>query len=167
MLESLKELMVHEISVRLARESDKERLLSWRNNPAVSKFARTKSIITNQDHIRWFEHRLNTINEEPIFIFNIDAVAIGMTRLDFICDEPKTFEVSILLDQLFQKTGHGKRILAYTCETAINDYLASVIQASIHKDNVISQKLFLNSGFAEVEDSAASFSFFKLRKGNN
>ena len=120
------------ISMRLTREADRDVLLSWRNNPSVVQFTRSRVAISPEEHAVWFEKRLKNLVVEPIFIFTLDETPIGMTRLDLLDLKGKGYEVSILVDELFQKAGFGKIALFQTCIFGKNTLSASYIRAEIH-----------------------------------
>lgn len=148
--------------MRLAREVDRDVLLNWRNNPSVVQFTRSRVVISPAEHARWFEKRLKNLEAEPIFIFTQDESPIGMTRLDLLDSEYKGYEISILVDELFQKAGLGKRALLQTCEFAMNELSAKYIRAEIDNKNVASIRLFTKMGFVEkstVDDNFSSYEF--------
>lgn len=155
-------LAKHDVSVRLVCETDKEILFHWRNNPDVKQFVRSKATITTEMHNQWFEKRMTVRDREPIFIFSLGNVPLGMTRLDLLEIQPKCYEISILVDERFHNSGHGRRMLQYTCEAAVRQYSASIIQAIIHKENVASLNLFLKMHFSKKSDIDANFSIFEL-----
>jgi RimJ/RimL family protein N-acetyltransferase len=148
------------ISMRLTREADRDVLLNWRNNPSVVQFTRSRVAISPEEHAGWFEKRLKNLKVEPIFILTFDETPIGMTRLDLLDLEGKGYEISILVDALFQKAGFGKTALLQTCAFAKNALSAAYVRAEIHSGNLASIGLFTKLGFVEkskVDDSISSY----------
>jgi len=157
-----REIIDDRLLMRLARETDKDALLNWRNNPGVVQFTRTQASISIDAHAHWFKERLRILNLEPIFIFTLDETPIGMTRLDRIESERNGYEVSILVDEQFQNAGVGKLILLRTCEFGKDGLSATFIRAEIHNKNLASIKLFTKLGFVEkskVDDNFSSYDF--------
>lgn len=149
--------------MRLARESDKETLLNWRNNPNVMRFTRTRTAIPMGEHEIWFERRLKVLEQEPIWIFTRGEARIGMTRLDLIDPAEKGFEVSILVDDNYQNAGIGKKMLFQTCDFALDRLAAKYIRAEIHNENQASIKLFSKIGFTKRSTNPEEFSSYDLR----
>ena len=149
--------------MRLARESDKEALLNWRNNPNVMRFTRTKTAIPMGEHEIWFERRLKMLEQEPIWIFTSREARIGMTRLDLIDPVEKEFEVSILVDENYQNAGFGKKMLFRTCDFALNQLVAKCIRAEIHIENQASINLFSKLGFIKQSINDEEFFTYDLK----
>ena len=83
-----------------------------------------------------------------------------MTRLDLLDLEGKGYEVSILVDEHFQKAGFGKIALLQTCIFGKNKLSATYIRAEIHSENLASIRLFTTLGFVEksiVDDGFLSY----------
>jgi RimJ/RimL family protein N-acetyltransferase len=150
------------ISMRLTREADRDVLLKWRNNPRVVQFTRSRVAISPEEHAGWFEKRLKNLEVEPIFIFSLDETPIGMTRLDLLDLKGKGYKISILVDELFQKAGFGKRALLQTCVFGMNALSAAYIRAEIHSENLTSIRLFTKLGFIEKSKVDDSFSSYDL-----
>jgi RimJ/RimL family protein N-acetyltransferase len=99
---------------------------------------------------------------EPIFILTFDETPIGMTRLDLLDLKDKSYKISILVDELFQKAGLGKRALLQTCAFGINALSATYIRAEIHSENLASIRLFTKLGFIEKSKVDDGFSSYDL-----
>lgn len=148
--------------MRLVRQADRDVLLNWRNNPSVVQFTRSRVAISPDEHARWFEKRLQNLEVEPIFIFTLDETPIAMTRLDLLVSESGVYEISILVDALFQNIGLGKRALLQTCDFGINTLSATCIRAEIHDKNLASIKLFTGMGFVQKSKVDDNFSSYDL-----
>ena len=144
------------ITQRTATLMDGGVLLNWRNDPSVRKFSMHSEIIRIDEHLKWLSERLERVRLEPFFLFTIDDKAIGMTRLDIITGSNDKFEISILVDPAQQGKGMGTRILNMACESFFRVHQNKTIVARVHKRNLVSQKLFMHSGF-KLRDSTDEF----------
>jgi len=151
-----------DIRMRIVNSEDESKLLGWRNSSKIVKYTRTQSPISTQEHSHWFKKRLEVSELEPILIFMHGEASVGMTRLDLIRSLPKTYEVSILVDEGFQNAGLGTRMLFQTCSHAAKKLSATFVTADIHNDNYASIKLFTNLGFIKQIGESGNFSSYEL-----
>ena len=73
-----------------------------------------------------------------------------MSRLDILVGSEKKFEISILVDPKQSGIGLGTQILEMTCDAVVNSNHDFSILAKVHKENLISQKLFTRAGFKSI-----------------
>ena len=115
--------------------------LDWRNDPDVYVFNRTDRPIGLQEHLSWFMNRQTRMQKEPVFSYHDDEDFIGIARLDELSDT--NYEVSLIVNPVFQGKGHGKQILDDICQYFSTNYSKkSKLTAVIHNQNLRSQKLF-------------------------
>lgn len=162
MSESLNISKDDRLLLRLASIDDRDDLLNWRNNPRVVMFTRIQSTISAQEHNYWLTNRLTVLDTEPILIFTKGRNKVGMTRLDFIDSQERTYEISIVVDERYQNQGLGKSMLRRSCEFAMTELSTTNIQAVIHKDNLSSIHLFCNLGFEINSQEDDSFYVYRL-----
>lgn len=128
-------------------------ILSWRNDPLVYVWNRINYPIRLQEHLSWFENRQSRIENEPIFSYHHNENLIGMARIDFLSD--LNYEVSLIVNPIFQGKGYGKQILADVCQHFSNRYpKQSRLTAVIHLHNLRSQNLFKAMGFQFLSEQA-------------
>jgi len=136
-------------------------VLSWRNDPLVYVWNRVNRPISLQEHLSWFENRQSRIESEPIFSYHHNRNLIGVARLDFLSE--LNYEVSLIVNPLFQGNGYGKQILADVCRHFSNCYpKQSRLIAVIHLHNLRSQHLFKALGFQLLSEQA-SFRTYVLK----
>jgi RimJ/RimL family protein N-acetyltransferase len=136
-----------EITQRTACLEDVELLLSWRNDETTRRFSGQSQTISFEEHLRWFTARLERIDIEPFFLFSANQKPIGTSRLDILVGSEKKFEISILVDPKQSGIVLGTQILEMTCAAAVSSNHDFSILAKVHKENLISQKLFTRAGF--------------------
>lgn len=152
----------NDLSLRLAQESDSKRLHAWRNGFDARKFSRNSDLISWEDHVAWFENRLNSSEDaNAIYIMLKSRKPIGMIRFDSANEE--SAEISILVDPTFQGKGFGSEILRQAIDYAFNFLEVLELNAWIHVSNVASKKLFEKFGFIEIGNEGP-FNFYRLSK---
>jgi RimJ/RimL family protein N-acetyltransferase len=157
-----------EITHRTARYSDAEVLLAWRNSLGVRSFSVNSDLIPLEEHLAWFSDRLERVKLEPFLVFVSENEPLGMSRLDAISGCEEEFEISILVDPSKQKLGVGTRVLKMTCDFFSDLYPQKRIIARVHRDNLVSQKLFFKAHFELRENEGEYFKFEKpSKKGHN
>ena len=150
------------ITQRTACLSDAELLLSWRNQATTRQFSGHSQLISPDEHLRWFTARLKRTYMEPYFLFTLNQKPVGTSRLDIVTGSDNEYEISILVDPEQNGQGLGTQILEMTCASIINSHPKSSILAKVHKDNLISQKLFMRAGFKLMPLEGKSFHFKKI-----
>jgi len=151
-----------ELSYRYAIADDNHQLLIWRNNPNVRRFSRNSELIEGDTHNKWLAARLLEIRNQPLLVFLFEQTPIGMVRLDAKTDLEKIFEISVLVDESFQKRGFATSMITQALEIAKNDLLSTEIRAIIHKENTQSIRLFNNLKFVKIQDSDGIFREYKF-----
>ena len=152
------------LSMRLARDSDSQILLSWRNESSVRKYSRQNHEISRDVHEAWFGNILSEKqNESKIFIFLELEDYIGMSRLDLL--SAQTCEISLLVDPAFHSNGYGSKILDLSIDFAFSKLNFLELIACIHAENLPSKALFSKFGFMKFHNQGL-FETFKLTRNN-
>ena len=150
--------------MRLARDMDSQKLLSWRNEACVRMYTRQNQEISRDVHEAWFDNVLNEKQyESKIFIFSESDNYIGMSRLDSL--SALTCEVSLLVDPEFHCKGYGSKILGLSIDFAFSKLNFLEIIACIHAENLPSKALFSKFGFMKSHKQGL-FETFKLSRNN-
>jgi RimJ/RimL family protein N-acetyltransferase len=150
-----------EITQRTAKLSDADILLTWRNNLFVRNYSSNSELISVEEHLAWFLNRLDRIRLEPFLIFVSGNEICGMSRLDFVLEREDEYEISILVDPAKQGLGLGTRILKLTCDVFFDLHPQKSIIARVHKNNLVSQRLFINASFELRDDECEFFRYIK------
>ena len=135
------------ITQRTATMDDAPRILTWRNHPGVRKFSLDPEVIRNDEHSRWFAARLARLQLEPLFLFSVERELVGMSRLDVVIELTDKYEISILVDPEQHGKGIGTKILDMTCENFFRLHPGKTMIARVHRENIVSQRLFTKAGF--------------------
>jgi RimJ/RimL family protein N-acetyltransferase len=142
------------LKLRKVREEDCELLWEWANDPIVRNYSFSSEPISWEEHLRWFNSKLNSSRCHHFIALNKQDEYIGQIRFD-VNDELQSI-VSISLANNHRNQGYGKLILEIGIEELSNYILVKNIQAFIKPENITSIKLFKSIGFAETNDSTPS-----------
>jgi len=150
------------LNLRYANSKDNLLILDWRNNTDVRKYSRSREIIEQDIHDKWFTIRLANMHLEPILIFSFQGKDFGMTRLDKASDSSSTFEISILVDPDFQGRGFARMMISQTLLLAQDSLAATELVANIHRENLSSIGLFTNLDFHKTQNVKGQFEEFRI-----
>ena len=134
-----------ECTLRPAGHGDARLLFEWLNRPdriAVSLVS--KSGVSWEDHIEWFEARLADPNSR-IFIIQCEDVPAGQIRFQY---ETEGHEISIYIEPEFRKSGVAYQAVCSAIDQIASHRGACDIIARVRTDNPRSRKFFEKLGFS-------------------
>lgn len=146
-----------ELSLRAAEASDVHLLFLWANDPDVRANSFHTDPIPWDDHVRWFDDRLNDASCH-IFIASLSGRPVGQVRFD-IKDDVAVIDYSIASQ--YRGRGLGTKMLALA-ERAISS-CAVKMAAHVKDDNRGSITVFERRGF-DRERSGDHILFTKYSK---
>lgn len=136
------------LKLRKVRQEDCELLWDWVNDPTVRAASFSSDLISWEDHLKWFNKKLNSSSCYHFIAFNDQDQPIGQIRFDI--DEQLQSIVSVSLASNHRNQGYSRLIL----QMAVNELLTHVsvnnIQAFIKPENLASIKLFESVGFKNL-----------------
>ena len=140
-------IMAHSIRLRLAAATDCELIWKWANDPDVRSVSFNTDQIPLEDHVKWFNNRLNRDDVRFYLAVTDRGVPLGYARF-----EPDTGStvVSVLLDPTFRGRGLGSVLIDEACRQFSRDTSLSTVKAYIKQDNQSSRRAFDRAGFREV-----------------
>ena len=135
------------IQIRQACEWDCRLLWTWANDPDVRAASFSSQFIPWEEHVHWFESKLQ--DSKCIFLIGIGSqeVPIGQVRIDVDGNEA---EISVSTDRKLRGQGYGRTLI---CEGSLEVFASSnveTINAYIKPDNVPSVRAFLQAGFKDA-----------------
>jgi len=146
---------------RIATSLDSNFILSLRNEENSRNNSFESGVISLEEHNKWFTLRLGRIKFEPIMVFLIDEVNIGITRLDLINQYSRSYRINIMVSQDHRGKGLGLRLLLKTCSFAQEDLSAKEIHAKVKQVNAASLSIFRKAEFEEVSSENDLVQFVK------
>jgi Acetyltransferases, including N-acetylases of ribosomal proteins len=149
-----KNLYTNYVSLKPISTRDIKFLFYIQNKENIRKYFKKKSKISITEHKKWFKIKFND-NKVIIYKICLGNLNIGYFKLENI--NIATYDISILIDPDFQKRGFANKILNKIKKIMSDKKLI----AEVHKENLISKKLFINNGF-RVEKSKNNFDFLSF-----
>ena len=146
---------------RIATSSDSDFVLCLRNEENTRNNSIEGGVISWDEHNEWFTSRLGRVEFEPIMVFLIDDVCIGITRLDLINLYPRSYRINLAVSLDHRGRGLGLRILLKTCSFAQESFMAKEIHAMVKQINTASLSIFRKAEFEEVASENDLVQFVK------
>ena len=133
------------IKLRRAARKDCRLIWRWANDPDVRAVSFSPEPIVYEQHVKWFEAKLNDPNCCFYIAENSRRAAVGQIRFDL---KEKEALMSISLDRKFRGKGHGAGIIELAVRTFLASSDAKTIHAYIKKVNTASLTAFKKAEFS-------------------
>jgi RimJ/RimL family protein N-acetyltransferase len=134
--------------LRLVREEDCKLVWQWANEPGARAASFSEDFIPWENHLEWFNSKLNDPNCVLYIAVDRDEKPIGQIRYDTDDTEAVT---SINLDEEYRGKGYGSLLINMSAKKLFSSYEIDTIHAHIKSENIASIWAFLTAGFEEVE----------------
>ena len=128
------------LDIRLYKDEDLLDILEWRNEKVTRKFSKNTKIINKKQHSTWIKNFLSN-KDNQLYLVTLNETKVGMIRIDSI--KNKNYLISINFNPIYRGLGLSKLSLIKVLKFQKNKKLI----ADIHKDNFISENVFLSCGF--------------------
>jgi RimJ/RimL family protein N-acetyltransferase len=119
----------------------------WANNPDARAASFSSQPISWEDHVRWFQSKL----EDPRCLFYLASdergEPIGQIRHDMQDSESV---ISISLDAKLRGQGYGPEMIRLSCSKVFEMTEIRSISAFVKPDNKASVQAFLKAGFNNI-----------------
>lgn len=139
------------IRLRKVELGDMSQLYRWRNDPDVRRWSFNKQEVLLEEHKKWFQTCLNR-DDVAIFILEEDGQPVGQIRLTYWYDE---LVIGYSIDRQCRGRHLGQRILELMEKMLKEDEQlrkdGEYFVAYVHKDNIVSRKVFQILGYFEEE----------------
>ena len=133
--------------LRPVHKKDYRLLWQWANDFHVRAASFSSEPILWEEHVKWFESKLN----DPSCIFYISLnsknVPIGQVRYDV---EGNKAIVSLSIDRKYRGKGYGSIILWLSAQKLFNASNVRVIHAYVKQSNESSIRVFVKTGFKNI-----------------
>lgn len=127
-----------EINIR-----DCELLFKWVNEKSVRKNSNTPELIKLENHIEWFNNKINDENCK-IFIIIKNNIEVGQIRVEILKD---IGIIDYSIDKIFRGQGIGTEALKFIKLKLNNINLVGMVK----KENKPSIKAFENAGYKKID----------------
>lgn len=146
------------IYLREANKSDCDLLFQWANEELVRKNSFNSDLIKYEEHVNWFENKLNLINCY-MYIFYVDGMPAGHVRIDI---ENKIGLISYSLDKNYRGKGLAADMLN-SLERKIHESDIDIerLVGYVKIDNLASRKIFKRLNYSKLIDNGV-FKYYKF-----
>jgi len=132
------------ISLRVARKGDCRLLWQWRNDPRVRRSSFSTGMVRWDEHVKWFESKLNDSQCVIYIAMTKSRVPIGQVRYDLRGNHAA---VSVSLDQQFRGKGYGSSVLRLASQKLLKARSVRFIHAYVKRGNKASVAAFAKAGY--------------------
>jgi len=147
-VEIIKAMIEKQINLRRAQENDCELLWKWANDAETREASFSSALIPWEDHIHWFDTKLNSVNC-MMFVATIDdGTLLGQIRYEI---KQENVVISISIDRKFRGTGYGTVLLRKASKRLFNESNVRRVHAYVKQDNRASARVFSKAGFKKLE----------------
>lgn len=151
-------LLNKDIQLRKIQSLDADITYAWAINKTIRKYSLNKSVITKEEHSKWFNAKL--IDPDCLyFIAEKQNMPLGSFRLDI--DSKGSGYISYLIDPKYHGNGYGSELLRLGIRIAKENSKIKNIKGEVMIENQASVKAFQNLGFSII-DSSRNLIRFKL-----
>ncbi len=133
------------ISLRKADFSDVEFLWYLRNQPDVYQYFRQARPVPWEEHIFWITPVISGLSNKDLFVIEDSKKRIGQIRIDYLNDKEAEISISILKE--FRDRGFAAQSVILAAEETKRLGRKQTLTAEVHKENIVSQKLFEKLNF--------------------
>ena len=137
------------IKLRPVSHEDCRMIWQWANDPEVRAASFSADSITYENHVDWFQVKLNDPNCYFFLAENSQHESVGQVRFDL---KGSQATISVSLSRKFRGQGYGSELIRLSSQKIFEVSNADVIHAYIKKENVVSLKAFQKAGFKVLDD---------------
>lgn len=153
-----KNVVIHsffnKLKLRKVEKKDLNKTFEWCNDKRIRRYSFNQIEVPFKEHKKWFLEKIQNENSLFYILENSLGTEIGSVRVDKTNDTPIEFEISYLIDVLFQGYGIGKLAL----ELLEKEVKFSVGKEFIHlkgivkSTNIPSLKTFRSLNYSEIKE---------------
>ena len=152
------------ISMRFAVRSDIDLYYAWANDELVRQNSFQQDEIQYEDHVHWFNSKIENPNFLFLVFFNQDKSAIGQVRINKNLEE---VIIGISVDNNYRGFGYSFKMLNLACQYYFKNYSENEIFAYIKLENIASITTFKKAGFLHEQFvSVENIKSVKLKSQN-
>jgi predicted dehydrogenase/RimJ/RimL family protein N-acetyltransferase len=135
------------LELRLARPSDEQRLLAWRNDPETRRSSRQQQEIERDEHRRWLQRTLKDPSVR-LWVVETEGGPVGQVR---VCrDAGGMGELHVALAPEARRRGLGAGALVQASGRALAELGLTGLRAHVKPGNEASMRVFARAGFEQA-----------------
>jgi len=136
------------LKLRPVCRDDCKLLWEWANDPDVRMASFSSEPIPWEQHVEWFNRRIDDPNCVIYIALNSQNVPIGQVRYDI---QGTDAVISTSVGGRFRNRGYGSLIIKKSCENLFYATDIQTIHAYVKADNEASARAFRKAGFKDLE----------------
>jgi RimJ/RimL family protein N-acetyltransferase len=161
-------ILENDIILRPVCREDSALLWYWANEPVVRAASFSSEFIPWEQHVRWFESKINDENCLIFLAVNHQGTPIGQVRFD---SQGKEAVISTSIAKEFRGLGYGSLVIEMASRRLFEIINVSQINAYVKIDNDLSKRAFVKAGYKErqqliIYDQPALQMIFLKNKAN-
>lgn len=139
------------LNFRMADSRDVDLLFAWSSDSTVRENSYSQNAIEYQDHVRWFQDKLNLGLCFIYIFFNEDNIPVGQVRIekDLVKREAT---IGIIVDPDNRGKGYSSKMIEKASSDFLDQHPAYKIMAFIMKKNSISYSSFVKAGYKLLKE---------------
>ena len=141
-------LDLNPISMRVSTSSDIDLYYEWANDELVRQNSFQQDEIQYEDHVLWFNSKIEDPNFLFLVFFNQDKSAIGQVRINKDLEE---VIIGISVDNNYRGFRYSFKMLNLACQYYFKNYSENEIFAYIKLENIASITTFKKAGFLQIQ----------------
>lgn len=150
------------LKYRRANPDDALLYFNWANDETVRNNSFNNTLITWEDHIKWFSARLESNKTDLHIFFDLDDNPVGQVRIE---NNPDETVIGISVDKAFRGKSLSSKMLIMATKDFFVRHPDQVIVAYIKIENLSSYKAFCQAGFMHDEElNVRGYNSYKLTK---
>ncbi len=135
------------LNLRPAYKEDCRLLWEWANDAVVRNYSFNSDPIPWEEHVKWFNERLNDPNCLIFIAEDADGTPVGQIRFEVTGERA---EVSVSVDKSKRNLGYGTLLIEQGVKEVFRSMIIKSVHAFIKPDNIGSIRSFERSGFRYV-----------------
>lgn len=159
--------MISDFKISLAQKEDMMDIFSLANDPVVRLNAFKQETIVLEDHIGWFNNKINSENCVYYIIRDLEDKLVAEVRFDKDLEKVDEYTITIHLTKEFRGKGYGSKLIDTTVGNLFKDYEAKIVYAYVKTTNQASLKCFLKAEFniitEEIINNSNSYKLWRLK----
>ena len=132
------------LHLRRVRKDDCRLLWEWANDPEVRAFSFSSEPIPWEQHIRWFQTKLNEADCIFYIAMDGDMIPMGQVRYDIDGNEAV---ISVSIDRKFRSKGYGSLTIRLASQKLFSVADVEMIHAYVKPGNRAAVRAFVKAGF--------------------
>jgi UDP-2,4-diacetamido-2,4,6-trideoxy-beta-L-altropyranose hydrolase len=148
------------LTLRQATAEDSRRLWLWRNEYTARAMFGDRQLVPWEAHAAWLTSRLADANT-LIFIAEVDGRPCGNVR--FHSELTGAARIGIAMARHVRGLGYGAAVLDLACQKVLEQRFCDRIEAKVKRENVVSQRVFVKSGFQPAGEDAEYYVYHRIR----